>query len=70
MEHGKFRLIIIKHYLFQEISKIGEELGITPMIIKGEQLNEKGFGGMCCTLHILLFMTLYMFCFGFGGCAQ
>ena len=30
----------------QEITKVGDELGIVPVIIKGEQLNQCGFGGM------------------------
>ncbi|CAH3044800.1 unnamed protein product [Porites lobata] len=30
----------------QEITSVGEELGIVPVIIRGEELNEKGFGGL------------------------
>lgn len=29
----------------KEITSVGEELGIVPVIIRGEELNEKGFGG-------------------------
>lgn len=29
----------------QEIKKVGLELGISPTIIQGEELREKGFGG-------------------------
>lgn len=32
-------------FLFQEIRAVGTELGITPVIIRGEELNQKGFGG-------------------------
>ena len=28
-----------------EVRQIGSEVGITPLIIQGEELNEKGFGG-------------------------
>ena len=28
-----------------EVRQIGSELGITPLVIQGEELNEKGFGG-------------------------
>lgn len=30
----------------KEIAKVGEELGIVPLIIRGEELNERGFGGV------------------------
>ncbi|XP_027058695.1 probable aminopeptidase NPEPL1 [Pocillopora damicornis] len=30
----------------QEITKVGEELGIVPVVIKGEELDQKGFGGL------------------------
>merc|ERR1712158_280754 len=29
-----------------EVRQIGSELGITPLVIQGEELNEKGFGGI------------------------
>ena len=29
-----------------EVRKIGSELGITPLVIQGEELNQKGFGGI------------------------
>ena len=29
----------------QEITKVGDELGIVPVIIRGEELNQRGFGG-------------------------
>ena len=28
-----------------EVRQIGSELGINPLVIQGEELNEKGFGG-------------------------
>lgn len=31
--------------LFQEIRAVGTELGITPVIIRGEELKQRGFGG-------------------------
>ncbi len=31
--------------LLQEIKAVGNELGITPTIIRGEELKQKGFGG-------------------------
>lgn len=31
--------------LFQEIKTVGFELGITPVIIRGEELKQRGFGG-------------------------
>lgn len=34
-------------FLFQEIKAVGTELGITPLIIRGEELKQKGFGGTC-----------------------
>ncbi|KAJ7337186.1 putative aminopeptidase npepl1 [Desmophyllum pertusum] len=30
----------------QEITKVGDELGIVAVVIKGEELNQKGFGGL------------------------
>jgi len=30
----------------QEITKVGDELGIVPLIIRGKELDEKGFGGL------------------------
>ncbi|KAK7481689.1 hypothetical protein BaRGS_00027062 [Batillaria attramentaria] len=30
----------------EEVKTVGEELGITPVIIRGEELNERGFGGL------------------------
>ncbi|XP_044735857.1 probable aminopeptidase NPEPL1 [Chrysoperla carnea] len=35
----------VDHFL-QEVKKIGNELKITPKIIRGEELREKGFGGI------------------------
>ena len=32
-------------YFHQEITKVGDELGIVPVIIRGEELNQRGFGG-------------------------
>lgn len=34
-----------RSFLFQEIKAVGTELGITPLIIRGEELKQKGFGG-------------------------
>lgn len=34
-------------FLFQEIKAVGTELGITPVIIRGEELKQRGFGGTC-----------------------
>lgn len=33
-------------YFLQEVKKVGDSLGITPLIIRGEELNDKGFGGI------------------------
>lgn len=33
-------------FLFQEIRAVGTELGITPVIIRGEELKQRGFGGI------------------------
>lgn len=35
----------VSHFV-AEVEAIGAELGITPLIIRGEELNEKGFGGI------------------------
>uniref|UniRef100_A0A8C7QFG7 Aminopeptidase like 1 n=1 Tax=Oncorhynchus mykiss TaxID=8022 RepID=A0A8C7QFG7_ONCMY len=35
----------ILYLKFQEIKAVGTELGITPVIIRGEELKQKGFGG-------------------------
>ena len=32
-------------YFHQEITNVGDELGIVPIIIRGEELNQRGFGG-------------------------
>lgn len=32
-------------YFHQEITKVGDELGIVPIVISGEELNQRGFGG-------------------------
>jgi hypothetical protein len=32
-------------FCYQEVKKVGNELGIEPTIIQGEALREKGFGG-------------------------
>lgn len=32
-------------FLFQEIKAVGTEVGITPVIIRGEELKQRGFGG-------------------------
>lgn len=38
-------------FFVQEITKVGEELGIVPVVIKGEELDQKGFGGkMSCNI--------------------
>lgn len=38
---------LVTHHLFlcQEIKAVGLELGITPVIIRGEELKQRGFGG-------------------------
>lgn len=42
-------------FLFQEIRAVGAELGITPVIIRGEELKQKGFGGtVTVDIHIKL----------------
>lgn len=33
-------------FLFQEIKAVGTELGIAPLIIRGEELKQRGFGGV------------------------
>ena len=38
----------------QEITKVGDELGIVPVVIKGEELDQKGFGG---TVRLMLNFT-------------
>lgn len=38
-------------FFVQQITKVGEELGIVPVVIKGEELDQKGFGGkMSCNI--------------------
>ena len=32
---------------FQEVREVGKELNIEPVIIQGEELKERGFGGTC-----------------------
>ncbi|XP_026477773.1 probable aminopeptidase NPEPL1 [Ctenocephalides felis] len=34
------------HHFLEEINSVGKSLGITPMVIRGEDLNSKGFGGI------------------------
>lgn len=54
-------------YFFQEITKVGDELGIVPVIIKGEELYQRGFGGKfvvrrsssVCELNTNLFSVLH-----------
>lgn len=41
--HGSSYFAVL--LLFQEIKAVGAELGITPVIIRGEELKQKGFGG-------------------------
>ena len=33
------------NYFRQEITQVGDELGIVPIIIRGEELDQRGFGG-------------------------
>ena len=49
--HARCNLLTRKYliYFHQEIAKVGDELGIVPVIIKGEQLNQQGFGGTFCS---------------------
>ncbi len=37
-----------RHFIiiFQEIKDVGKELNIVPLIIRGEELRERGFGGI------------------------
>lgn len=39
-------LMLFFHGYIQEISQVGKELGITPTIIRDEQLKTRGFGGV------------------------
>lgn len=54
-------------FLFQEIRAVGAELGITPVIIRGEELKQKGFGGtvpvdVCMkTTHLSLIQIVCLF---------
>lgn len=34
--------------MIKEIKKVGKDLGITPTIIRDEELKERGFGGISC----------------------
>lgn len=38
-------LMLFFHEYVQEITQVGKELGITPTIIRDEQLKTRGFGG-------------------------
>ena len=38
-------MLTLLFYFHQEITKVGDELGIVPVIIRGEELNQRGFGG-------------------------
>ncbi len=53
--------MLTRIFFLQEITKVGDELGIVPVIIKGEQLNQNGFGGMkaiCSQIFIFTYYTL------------
>uniref|UniRef100_A0A673LT08 Probable aminopeptidase NPEPL1 n=1 Tax=Sinocyclocheilus rhinocerous TaxID=307959 RepID=A0A673LT08_9TELE len=43
---GSNRCIVVSLYSIFEIKAVGNELGITPTIIRGEELKQKGFGGI------------------------
>jgi len=48
-------------YFHQEITKVGDELGIVPVIIRGEELNQGGFGGKRVVteeVHVALSVSL------------
>lgn len=45
--------------LFQEIRAVGAELGIAPVIIRGEDLKQKGFGGTV-TVYVRLKRTHFI----------
>ena len=38
-------MFCVNHFLQQEIKQVGNELGIVPEVIRGEELNQRGFGG-------------------------
>lgn len=49
--------------MIKEIKKVGKDLGITPTIIRDEELKERGFGGISCWKFIFLSLQLIgMFC--------
>lgn len=45
--------------VFQEINEVGKELGIKPMVIAGEELNERGFGGKFLVATVTSNMSKY-----------
>ena len=47
---------MFKIYFHQEITKVGDELGIVPVIIRGEELNQHGFGGKFVVREVLNFL--------------
>lgn len=58
--NDSFRLLIFYPSIIQEIRKVGEDLGIEPLVIQGEELRRKGFGGVHlvqCSSNII--MALY-----------
>ena len=38
-------------FIFKEVVKVGKELGIKPVIIRGEELQQRGFGGKKDCIH-------------------
>lgn len=40
--------IVLFLLMMKEIKKVGKDLGITPTIIRDEELKERGFGGISC----------------------
>lgn len=40
-------------FVLQEIKAVGSDLGITPVIIRGEELKQRGFGGIASAASAL-----------------
>ena len=36
----------IEYFCLQRVREVGKQVGIKPLIIQGEELDKKGFGGM------------------------
>lgn len=46
--------------LFQEIKTVGFDLGITPVIIRGEELKQRGFGGTVLTVFLDMYQIHWL----------